>query len=230
MNFLHCARACIAYLVSVQPFSDFILMILILVCVFIQNLYLWFWFWFWSVFSFRMWNQPWCVHNHATDPSIAMHVVVCILFVLCLVPVSQQHAVGSCVSECQPLAGNCSIKLNAIHSMRRGAGRGKPEGRQQLPISLGFTCAHCGGDFGSRTGMDCHRRHRNSVGTPCADPMNSKSMSFTGRADQYGGILRRHDTLGVMYILSFVLQKILTCHTENRAIIAIIDIIDIMLS
>jgi hypothetical protein len=57
-----------------------------------------------------------------------------------------------------------------------------------------------------------------------------ESMSFTGRADQYGGILRRHDTLGVMYILSFVLQKILTCHTENRAIIAIIDIIDIMLS
>ena len=151
----------------------------------------------------------------------------CVFF---LVPVSQQHAVGSCVSECQPLAGNCSIKLNAIHSLRRGAGRGKPEGRKQLPISLGFTCAHCGGDFGSRTGMDCHRRHRNSVGTPCADPMNSKSMSFTGRADQYGGILRRHDTLGVMYILSFVLQKILTCHTENRAIIAIIDIIDIMLS
>jgi hypothetical protein len=164
------------------------------------------------------------MHKHATDPSIAMHGVMRILFVLCLVSVLDQGEY--CASE--SLAENW-CKLN-FPSMRRGAGRGKPEGRKQLPISLGFTCAHCGGDFGSRTGMDCHRRHRNSVGTPCADPMNSKSMSFTGRADQYGGILRRHDTLGVMYILSFVLQKILTCHTENRAIIAIIDIIDIMLS
>ena len=114
-------------------------------------LILYFWFWcrvklltFWTVFLFRiMWNQPWCVHNHATDPSIAMHVVVCILFVLCLVPVSQQHAVGSCASESQPLAENCSynLKLNATHSMRRGAGRGKPDGPKHVPLSLGFSSA-----------------------------------------------------------------------------------------
>ena len=177
-------------------------------------LILYFWFWcrvklltFWSVFSFRMWNQPWCVHNHATDPSIAMHVVVCILFVLCLVPVSQQHAVGSCASESQPLAGNCSIKLNAIHSMRRGAGRGRPDAPKQLPLSLGFKCAHCGSEFESRAGMAQHRRNSSFVGTPCADPRNSKSMSFTGRADQSGGILRRHDTLGVKHIQSFFCRK-----------------------
>ena len=77
-------------------------------------------------------------------------------------------------------------------SMRRSAGGGT-----KLPISLGFKCAYCGGEFGSRAGMDCHRRHSNSNGTPCADPMNSKSMSLTQRGDSYTGNLRLHDTLGV---------------------------------
>jgi hypothetical protein len=143
-----------------------------------------------------------------------MHVVVCILFVLCLVPVSQQHAVGSCASESQPLAENCSynLKLNATHSMRRGAGRGKPDGPKQVPLSLGFKCLHCSSEFGSRAGMDVHRRHSSSVGTPCADPRNSKSMSFTGRGDNsFAGILRQHDTLGVnntvKHIQSFFCRK-----------------------
>jgi hypothetical protein len=146
------------------------------------------------------------VHIHATDPSmaIAMKRVVRILFVLCLFPVLQQHAAGSCASESQALAENCcKSRLKAIHSMRPGAGRGKPQGRKQLPLSLGFKCAYCGGEFGSRAGMDCHRRHKSSVGTPCADPMNSKSISFTGRADQSGGILRQHDTLGATHIQAF---------------------------
>ena len=68
---------------------------------------------------------------------------------------------------------------------------------------MGFKCAFCGGEFGSRAGMDCHRRHNSSVGTPCADPMNSKSISFTGRADQSGGIPRQHDTLGATHIRAF---------------------------
>lgn len=137
------------------------------------------------------------MHNHATDPSIAMHGVVRILFVLCLVPVSSLEQVGSCASESLALAENC----NAIHIMRRGAGgvgRGKPDGPKQLPLSLGFKCAHCSSEFGSRAGMDVHRRHSSSVGTPCADPTNSKSMSITGRGDRsFAGLLRQHDTLGV---------------------------------
>ncbi len=85
------------------------------------------------------------------------------------------------------------------HSMRRSvAGGGIPGGgRKRLPISLGFKCAYCRGEFGSREGMDCHRQHPNSIGTPCADPMNSKSMSLTQREDSYTGTLRIHDTLGV---------------------------------
>ena len=147
------------------------------------------------------------MHNHATDPSIAMHVVVCILFVLCLVPVSQQHAVGSCASESQPLAENCSYNLK-VNSMRRGAGRGKPDGPKQVPLSLGFKCLHCSSEFGSRAGMDVHSRHSSSVGTPCADPRNSKSMSFTGRGDHsFAGILCQHDILGVKHIQSFFCRK-----------------------
>jgi hypothetical protein len=91
------------------------------------------------------------------------------------------------------------------HSMRRSAGGGIPGGRKKLPISLGFKCAYCGGEFGSRAGMDCHRRHRNSIGTPCADPMNSKSMSLTQRGDTYTGTLRLHDTHGLCAYMHFSL-------------------------
>ena len=163
------------------------------------------------------------MHIHATDPSVAMHRVVRILlFVLCLVPVSEQLA------SIGPLAENCS-KLKAIHSMRRGAGRGKPEGPKRLPISLGFKCTHCRGEFDSRHAIDVHRRHISSVETPCADPRNHKSMSMTERGDQAAGILRQHDTLGVLPIPDVCFaQKMLTSTFENSEIVAIIAIIKII--
>ena len=74
------------------------------------------------------------MHIHATDQSGDMHRirgVRVLLFVLCLVPVSVQSA------SIWPLAENCS-KLKAIQSMRRGAGRGKPDGPKRLPIALDF--------------------------------------------------------------------------------------------
>ena len=171
------------------------------------------------------------MHNHATDPSIAMHGLVRILFVLCVVTVLEKHTVGSCLFQRQ--AENCSFKLHSGHSMRRGAGRVNPDGRKQLPLSLGFKCAHCGGEFGSRSGMDSHRRHRNSIGTLCADPMNSKSMSFTERADHSAGILRQHDTLGVQHKQASFLLSHYDSHTHfatlrNNAIMDIMNIIDIM--
>ena len=45
------------------------------------------------------------------------------------------------------------------HRMPRSlsAGGGIPGGRKKLPISLGFKCAYCGGEFGSRAGIDSHR-------------------------------------------------------------------------
>ncbi len=66
-----------------------------------------------------------------------------------------------------------------------------------------FFRAYCGCEFESRAGMAQHRRNSSLVGTPCADPRNSKSMSFTARGDHSAGILRQHDTLGVLPIPSY---------------------------
>ena len=149
------------------------------------------------------------MHIHATDPSVSMQRVVRILlFALCLVSVSQQSA------SIWPLAENCR-KLKAIHSMRRGAGRGKPDGPKRLPIALGFKCVEFRGEFDSRHAIDVHRRHIASVGTPCADPRNHKSMSMTERGDQAAEILRQHDTLGVLPIPDvYFAQKMLTSTRE----------------
>ena len=97
---------------------------------------------------------------------------------------------------------------------------GIPGGRKKLPLALGFKCAYCGGEFGSRSGIDCHRRHRNSIGpgTPCADPMNSRSMSLTQRGDSYTGNLRLHDTLGVCTLVLPHHVQTLFCHFATRTL------------
>jgi hypothetical protein len=134
------------------------------------------------------------VHIRVTDPSVAMHRVVhFLLFVLCLVTVSVQLA------SIGPLAENCS-QLKAIHSMCRGAGRGKPDGPKRLPIALGFKCVNCRNEFESQHAINVHHRHPLLVGTPCTDPRNHKSMSMTDRVDQGVGILRQNDVLGVLPI------------------------------
>ena len=96
--------------------------------------------------------------------------------------------------------GGILQQVKSSHSMRLGAVRGKPDGPKRLPISLGFKCANCRSEFDSRHAMNIHRRHISLVGTPChgADPSNSKSMSWTARGDHSAGILRQHDTLGVL--------------------------------
>ncbi len=76
-----------------------------------------------------------------------------------------------------------------------------PTGQDSLPVknaprALGFRCAYCTSEFNTRRAMDCHRRKQFSIGTGCADPSNSKSVSFTGRASISSSIVREHDTLG----------------------------------
>ena len=119
--------------------------------------------------------------------------------------------------------------------MRRAADGGMHGGRKKLPVSLGFKCAYCGGEFGSRAGMDSHRRHRISIGTPCADPMNSKSMSLTQRGDTYTGTLRLHDTLGVcaymhccpycrLFRQHYATQHVIICiswHNVNNSVLIV---------
>ena len=113
--------------------------------------------------------------------------------------------------------GNCSkLKANHDHSMRRGAGRGKPDGPIRLPLAaLGFKCVNCRNEFESRHAIDVHRRHPFSVGTPCADPRNHKSMSMTDRVDQAVGMLRHHDTLGVLCCPPLMFVLLITCSHAN---------------
>ena len=147
------------------------------------------------------------MHIDATDLSVAMHRVVRILFfVSCLVPVSVQLA------SIWPLAENCS-QLKVIHSMRRGAGSGKPDGPKRLPIALGFKCVNCRKEFDSRHAINGHCRHSLSVGTPCADPQ----VHVNDR--QAAGILRQHATLGVFPIPDVCFsQLMLTSDSENAHI------------
>ena len=134
--------------------------------------------------------------------SINRYAQGCAYSSFCIVPVSERLA------SIGPLTEICN-KLKSSHSMRRaagrGAGRGKPDGPKRLPMSLGFKCAHCRNEFDSLHAMDIHCRHSSSFGTPCADPRNRnhKSMSFTERGDRAAGILRQHDTLGVLPIPAF---------------------------
>jgi hypothetical protein len=183
------------FLVSVQCAALHFIVLIILFSWMSRSI-----FWHFCCFSFRMWNCLRCMHIHAidpwADPSVAMHRVVHILFVLCLVPVSEQLA------SIGPQAEICS-KLNAIHSMHRDARRGKPDAPKQLPLSLGFKCALCGSEFELQAGMAQHSRNSSFDGTPCADPRKSKSMSFTARGDHSAGILRQHDTLGMLPIPAF---------------------------
>ncbi len=89
--------------------------------------------------------------THATDPTSDMHWPVRIFYAVLTV----LHAVEAASSASHDKGPGLAANLND-HSMRRSAaGGGIPGGgRKRLPISLGFKCAYCGGEFGSRAGMD----------------------------------------------------------------------------
>ena len=163
-----------------------------------------------------------------------MHWPVRIFYVVLTVLHAVEATASATASATHNQGPGLAVNWND-HSMRRSAGGGIPGGRKKLPISLGFKCAYCGGEFGSRAGMDCHRRHHNSIGTPCADPMNSKSMSLTRRGDAYTGTLRLHGTLGVCALVLphqvqtwFCHTKSALCHTKSHVIMCIRSIMAII--
>ncbi len=161
--------------------------------------------------SFRTWITPWRECSHATDPTSDMHWPVRIFYVVLTV----LHAVEATSSASHDQGPGLTANWND-HSMRRSAGGGIPGGRKKLPISLGFKCAYCGGKFGSRA--DSHSRHSNSIGTPCADSMNSKSISLTQRGDTYTGTLSLHDTLGVWALVLPHQVQTWFCHFATRTL------------
>ena len=95
---------------------------------------------------------------------------------------------------------NLTCIVNTTTGFRMPASRtgGRAPAKANAPQALGFKCINCSGEFSSRTAMDCHRRYQTSIGTPCADPEQYQSLSFTPRADLSTGILRHHPagTLG----------------------------------
>ena len=95
---------------------------------------------------------------------------------------------------------NLNCIVNTTSGIRMPASRtgDRAPAKANVPQAVVFKCIHCSGEFSSRTAMDCHRRHQTSIGTPCADPEQYQSLSFTPRADLSTGILRHHPagTLG----------------------------------
>jgi hypothetical protein len=72
----------------------------------------------------------------------------------------------------------------------------RPAVQHSLPQAVGFRCTHFTSEFDTRHAMDCHISKQSSLGTGCADPSNSKSVSFTGRASNSSSIIREHEFLG----------------------------------
>jgi hypothetical protein len=171
--------------------------------------------------SFRTWIGQWRECMYATDPTSDMHWPVRIFCVVLTV----LHAVEAPLSGTHHQGPGLAANWND-HTMRRSLSSGGeiPGGRKKLPLSLGFKCAYCGGEFGSRTGMDCHRRHCNSIGTPCADPMNSKSMSLTQRGGSYNEeipLLKSSPSWHPRCVCTFDLPhhaQTLVCHFATRTL------------
>ena len=142
-------------------------------------------------------HRPWHKNKCANEPTLVMvrQIPVC-FFLLTVVlsvagakwvypPFPQYHIKGA---QKQNLSITCIM---------RPANREMPAVKRSAPLALGYRCAYCTSEFDSKTGMDWHPT---SLGTPCADPENSKSMSFTARANVASSILRQHDTLGATAI------------------------------
>ena len=117
--------------------------------------------------------------------------ILCISFVLnCLLPCTSVHYRPPiwASSPRNHIPGHCR-RLQVPCVMR-------PAGQHSIIQAVGFRCAHCSREFETRHAMDCHRRQQSSQGTECADPSNSKSLSFTGRASFASSRVREHDFLG----------------------------------
>jgi hypothetical protein len=158
-----------------------------------------------------------------------MHRTLHILVLFCAATVLQKYTVGLCESQSTRFPENLN-KLNARHHcMHHLHKRALVRGAANAPQAVGFKCAHCSGEFVSRHAMDTpsHRRHPSNIGTPCADPISRKSLSFTSRADMSTGILRQHSAaaFGVSTRCVFIFCSYLHHFNNIMNIICIMDII-----
>ncbi len=75
---------------------------------------------------------------------------------------------------------------------QRAGDRGPAKVNAAASLAVGFKSLHCAAEFGSRTAIDIHRRHRSDVRTLCDNPKKCASLSFTAHAVMSTGILRHH--------------------------------------
>ena len=157
---------------------------------------------FWHMqygFSRRIPNQMWRTHKYATDASLLMcKTIVASFVVFCF-----HHFAGEKCVLPQYIERPGADNLFATGIMRP-AHHNSHAVNSNAPQALGFRCVNCKAEFGSRVAMACHRRHPTSIGTPCEDPKNAKSISYTGRASVLSSIVREHDTLGTPNIFKCV--------------------------
>ena len=130
------------------------------------------------------------------DASLAMRRTEQILFffsfiLIFLVQVSSLHYLASWPRNL-PGPG----RLRPCFQVMQLAGQDKSLRVRNAPQGLAFRCAHCTSEFATNRAIECPRIVKYFLGTGCADPSNSKSVSFTGRASILSSILREHDVLG----------------------------------
>ena len=129
------------------------------------------------------------VTHLASEGMRRTELILCISLVLYFLPqVSSVHyrAAISASSPRNHIPGHC----RRLPCVMRSAGQ------HSMTQAVGFRCAHCSSEFKTRRAMACHRLKQSSQGTECADPSNSKSVSFTGRASIAASLVREHDFLG----------------------------------
>jgi hypothetical protein len=140
---------------------------------------------FWHVkydFSRRMQNRMWRTHEYATDAIRCISVK----------PFHDSHHVDLVMIRPQVSIMEASLCLQILCGTMLGF-RSFSQHLLLLTPSIVRSCRR----WNHTTILIMCRRHRSSVGTPCTDPANSKSISFTARGDHSAGILRQHDILGV---------------------------------
>ncbi len=138
--------------------------------------------WYGSRFS----HLPWTEHRLASDTAPVMRRTEQILYLSFILEFLLRVYLAA------SLPGNFSVHCR----LRRVPCVMRPAVQHSLPQAVGFRCAHCTSEFDTRHAMGCHRRKHTSLGTGCADPSNSKSFSFTGRASISSSIIREHEFLG----------------------------------
>ena len=121
---------------------------------------------------------------------------LCLSFILIfLLQVSSEHYLSSILASSpgNHIPGHC--RRLTVSCVMRSAGQ------LSNTQALGFRCLHCSCEFETRHGMNVHRRMQSSAGTGCADPSNSTSVSFTGRASISSSIVREHAFLGAYKLM-----------------------------